>query len=879
MKYNPQQIEKKWQEYWSKKNFASWHAKDFGRKPKLYVLDMFPYPSGEGLHVGHTEGYTATDIYSRWLRRQGYNVLHPMGWDAFGLPAENYAIKTKTQPAVVVAKNVSRFKRQLRSLGFSYDWQREINTTDPKYYKWTQWIFLQLFKLGLAYKKEVPINWCPSCKTGLANEEVVGGKCERCETPVEKRGLPQWILKITAYADRLLHDLGELDWPQNVKEMQRNWIGRSEGYEIDFKVIGRERHIRVFTTRIDTVFGATYLVLAPEHPLALEVSSVAEKRKVKAYIGETLEKSELERQSQERIKTGVFTGVYALNPATREKIPVWSSDYVLGSYGTGAIMAVPAHDSRDFDFATTFHLPIKEVISPDGKVHDELMKAYEGDGVVINSGPFTRMDSKIAKEKIAPFVAATPAIQYKLRDWIFSRQRYWGEPIPLVFCEHCRKQAENLKFQKPNSKSKWSEGEKLNPGWIPIPENRLPLKLPQVKSYEPTGTGESPLAAITQWVETKCPRCGGSAKRETDTMPQWAGSCWYYIAYLARKNSKFEIRSFDKLRIGPERSRTGRNSKLLKYWLPVDVYVGGVEHAVLHLLYARFWHKFLHDIGAVPTKEPFRKLINQGLILGPDGEKMSKSRGNVINPDDMIKQYGADSLRLYEMFMGPLEQMKPWDPQGIVGMHRFLNRVWELATRKSGKSEKLKISLGMRASAGRDMRRLVHKTIKKVTGDIETMRFNTAISAMMELQNAISFQAHLLPKTDLQFAIRTLISLLAPFAPHITDELWQEVRLPKIGKNLRKSDFRNIRSPRKSASIHKEPWPKYNPALIKEDVITYAVQVNGKLRDTIEAKVGLSEEEAVKLAKARPKIGKWISGKKITRTIFVKDKLLNFVIS
>jgi len=852
MKYDFRKIEHKWQKIWARGNFAAWHAKDFDRKEKFYVLDMFPYPSGEGLHVGHVEGYTATDIYTRWLRRRGFNVLHPMGWDAFGLPAENYAIKTRTHPAVTVSRNVKHFKEQEQALGFSYDWQREINTTDPEYYKWTQWIFLQLFKRGLAYRKEMPINWCPSCKTGLSNEEVAGGECERCGSKVERKTLPQWMLKITEYAERLLDDLDDLDWPENVKEMQRNWIGRSDGYEVDFKVVGRPDRIRVFTTRIDTLFGATFLVLAPEHPLVLEITTSAERRRVEEYVKEASNLPELERQS-DTPKTGVFTGAYAINPATREQISIWVADYVLASYGTGAVMGVPAHDRRDFDFAKTFHLQIKEVISPDGVRHNNLDQAYEGEGVLLNSGPFDRMPSREAREKIAAFVAAKPKTRYKLRDWIFSRQRYWGEPIPLVFCEACKKQAENSKFKIQNSKL--SVGEVMNPGWVPIPERQLPLKLPNVKFYEPTGTGESPLAAIENWVNTKCPRCGGPAKRETNTMPQWAGSCWYYIAYALKSKIK------------NKNAKLFWDKRILKYWLPVDLYVGGVEHAVLHLLYARFWHKFLYDIGIVPTKEPFQKLVNQGLILGSDSEKMSKSRGNVVNPDEVIKQYGADSLRLYEMFMGPLEQVKPWDPQGIVGVHRFLNRVWDLAIQNSkvksqNDNSKPKISSKARASATKDIKRIMHKTIKKVTDDIAAMRFNTAISTLMEFQNALAFRAYLLARRELLEALRTLILLLAPFAPHICEELWQ------IAKD----------KSRAARSVHLEPWPKYDSKLVQEEKITYVIQVNGRVRDTMKVKIGLTEEEVVELARGREKIAKWLENTEIKRTIFVKDKLVNFVI-
>ncbi|MCD6422133.1 leucine--tRNA ligase, partial [bacterium] len=681
MKYIPQKIEPKWQKFWLKNKTFRTLDPDKTKKPKFYVLDMFPYPSGAGLHVGHPRGYTATDIVARMKKMQGYNVLHPMGWDAFGLPAENYALQHKIHPQIITQRNIKRFKKQLISLGFAYDWDREINTTDPDYYKWTQWIFIQLFKHGLAYEAEVPINFCPSCGTALANEEVINGRCERCKTKVVRKKLRQWMLKITAYADRLLKDLDELDWPEYIKEMQRNWIGRSEGATIKFKVKDSPEVIEVFTTRPDTLFGATYVVLAPEHPLALKLSKGKHRKEVEDYIKEAEQKTELERTDLAKEKTGAFTGSYAINPVNGEAIPIWVADYVLAHYGTGAIMCVPAHDERDFEFAKKFGLPIKEVISPSGQPSGELKEAYTEPGILINSGKFSGMRSEVAKKEIVKWLSqrglAKKTVTYRLRDWIFSRQRYWGEPIPIVHCEKC--------------------------GKVPVPEKDLPLRLPYVKHYEPSGTGESPLVKIKNWVNTTCPRCGGPAKRETNTMPQWAGSSWYYLRYIDPKNKKALV------------AKTKE-----KYFMPVDLYVGGAEHAVLHLLYARFWHKFLYDIGVVSTKEPFQKLINVGTILAPDGKKMSKSLGNVINPDDLIKQYGADALRLYEAFIGPFRQRVAWDPQGIVGTKRFLDRVWGLIKRKH------------RADRNEEIEKKLHQLIKKVEEDIENFEFNTAVSAMME---------------------------------------------------------------------------------------------------------------------------------------------------
>ncbi len=835
MTYNHKIIEKKWQGYWEREKL--FEVKEDPKKRKFYVLDMFPYPSAEGLHVGHPEGYTATDIIARKRRMEGWNVLHPMGFDAFGLPAENYAIKTGVHPAISTAKNIKRIRQQIKSLGFSYDWSREVNTTDPNYYKWTQWIFLKLFKRGLAYEAVVPINWCPSCKTGLANEEVVDGKCERCKTKVTKKDMRQWMLKITAYADRLLEDLKDLDWPEQIKEMQRNWIGRSEGALVRFNVIPAEAGIQktgsglvktglksgmtileVFTTRPDTLFGATYMVVAPEHPILQNLESrIKNLEEVKKYVEQAKEKSDLERAELTKEKTGVeLKGIKAVNPVNGSEIPIWVADYVLPHYGTGAIMAVPAHDQRDYDFAVKYGLPVVEVIQPAEqnqkpktknqkhklKIKDlELEKAYEGEGILINSGQFNGMSSSEAREKITERLAkkglAKKAVNYKLRDWVFSRQRYWGEPIPLAKCDKC--------------------------GWVPVPEKDLPVRLPDIKEYKPTGTGESPLAAISKWVNTKCPACGGPAKRETNTMPQWAGSCWYYLRYLDSKNKK-EI--FDK--------------KKEKYWMPVDFYVGGAEHAVLHLLYARFWHKVLHDEGLVSTKEPFIKLRNQGIILGEDGQKMSKSRGNVINPDDVIKTYGADTMRLYEMFMGPFEDVKPWSTKGIVGVRRFLERVWGL--------EKLKTTI-----KNSKLDRLLHKTIKKVTEDIENFKFNTAISALMILANEMSVQAFTIGQFE------TFLKLLSPFAPHIAEELWE-----KLGRK---------------GSIILEKWPVYDPLLIAEEEIDLVVQVNGKLRDTIRVKADISEEEAKKVAMESKKVKKWIEGKEIKKVIFVKGRLINIVTS
>ncbi|MEW6407708.1 MAG: leucine--tRNA ligase [Patescibacteria group bacterium] len=832
-KYSHQKIEKKWQRRWEELDL--YKAQDFSKKKKFYVLDMFPYPSAEGLHVGHPEGYTATDIVARYKKMSGFNVLHPMGWDAFGLPTENYAIKTGIHPKIATARNIKRIKSQIKSLGFSYDWSREINTTDPEYYKWTQWIFLQMWKKGLAYEAVVPINFCPSCKTGLANEEVIEGRCERCKTKVIKKDIRQWMLKITACAERLLKDLDLLDWPQQIKEMQKNWIGKSEGSLIQFPIFFSPpaSHfpppIVVFTTRPDTLFGTTYLVLSPEHKTISDLRfKILDFKNVEKYISKAKQKSDLERTNLAREKTGIeLKGVFAINPATGKKIPIWVADYVLAHYGTGAVMAVPAHDQRDFEFAKKYELPIVEVISPKerkfvqgegGGLESAVLtkEAYEGEGNLVNSGKFNGMESEMTRSKITKFVGGKKSVNYKLRDWVFSRQRYWGEPIPLVHCEKC--------------------------GIVEVAEKDLPVRLPDVKKYKPTGTGQSPLADVKKWVSTKCPKCKGKAKRETNTMPQWAGSCWYYLAYILKKKSKIE----------------NLKSKIVNYWLPVDLYVGGAEHAVLHLLYARFWHKFLYDQGLVNTPEPFMKLRNQGLILGEDGQKMSKSRGNVINPDEVIKKYGADTMRMYEMFMGPFEEVKPWSTKGIIGIRRFLERVWNIYQKSQIPNPKFQIKSKIQNPKSKitDLNRLLHKTIKKVTEDIENFKFNTAISSMMIFVNqlsAISNQQSAINKEILE----KFLQILSPFAPHLAEELWERLGHKK--------------------SIFDEAWPEYDKNLIKEDFFELVIQINGKVRDRLKAKVDISQSEALELAKNQEKIKKHIAGRKIKKVIFVHKKLINIV--
>jgi leucyl-tRNA synthetase len=790
-KYPFDVIEPKWQHHWlEKKTFA---AKEDPAKKKLYVLDMFPYPSGAGLHVGHPEGYTATDIFCRYKRMTGFNVLHPMGWDAFGLPAEQYAIDTGTHPAVTTKKNIETFRRQIQMLGFSYDWDREVDTTDPDYFKWTQWIFLQLFKAGLAYEAEVAVWWCEGCKAVLANEEVnADGTCDRKgHKEVYRRPLRQWILRITKYAERLLADLDKVNWPASIKEQQRNWIGRSEGAEVDFQT-ETGGTLRIFTTRPDTLFGATYVVLAPEHPLVDKFATP----EVKAYRAAAAKKSELERTQLEKDKTGVFTGAHAINPVNNEKIPIWVADYVMMGYGTGAIMAVPAHDTRDLEFARKFNLPVRVVVEPPPGIEAE---GFVGDGISVDSGLITGLPTAEAKKKITAWLEerklGKATVNYKLRDWLFSRQRYWGEPIPIVHCPKC--------------------------GTVPVPESELPLRLPEMKDYTPTGNAEPPLAKATDWVNTKCPQCGGPAKRETNTMPQWAGSCWYYLRYLDPNNAgRF---------VAPDKE---------KYWMPVDLYVGGAEHAVLHLLYSRFWHKVLFDLGHVSTTEPFMRLVNQGMILGEDSRKMSKSWGNVINPDDVVREYGADTLRLYEMFMGPLEATKPWSTEGVQGVYRFLGRVWRLY-------EEIDESTPTPA-----LSKALHQTIKNVGERTEGLLFNTAISAMMEFVNAVTAQESR-PRALLEpFAL-----LLAPYAPHLAEEIWERLGHAK--------------------SLAHENWPTYDASLLVESTIQIVVQVNGKVRDKLDVPADLPGAELEKLALACPKVKEFTAGKQIKKVIVVPGKLVN----
>ncbi len=839
-------IEKKWQTFWQENK--TFKAEDGDRsKPKYYVLDMFPYPSGQGLHVGHPEGYTASDIVARYKRMKGFNVLHPFGWDAFGLPAEQHAIKTGTHPEETTNNNIANMRRQTMALGFSYDWDREIATTDPEYYKWTQWIFLKLFGCyfdeeqqkarpieelpipeglsedekrqyvddhRLAYQADIPVNWCPELGTVLANEEVVGGVSERGGHPVIRRPMRQWMLRITKYAERLLDDLKEVDWSESIKKLQKDWIGKSVGAEVCFTIDGTNEDIWVFTTRPDTLFGATYMVMAPEHPLVASITTDNQKEAVQAYCEMAARKSDLDRTDLAKDKTGVFTGAYAINPVNDAKIPIWISDYVLISYGTGAIMAVPAHDERDFEFATKFELPIIQVVQPpDAEDAEKVAKGelcFAGDGKAINSGPFDGLPTPLFKEQITAWLAekgrGKKAVNYKLRDWLFSRQRYWGEPFPIVHTDDGR--------------------------IVGLQESDLPLRLPSVEDYKPMGTGEPPLAKAVDWVNVTLPD-GTTGRRETNTMPQWAGSCWYFLRYLDPRNSE---RGWD-----PEKEN---------YWMPVDLYIGGAEHAVLHLLYSRFWHKFLYDLGYVSTKEPFKKLINQGMILGEDGQKMSKSRGNVVNPDQVIADYGADSMRLYEMFMGPLEAMKPWSMQGVQGVHRFLQKAWRLIVDE----ETGQLSATVQdTEADEETLRLLHQTIKKVGGDVESFSFNTAISAMMILVNHLG-KLSARPKT----ALESLVLILAPFAPHVAEELWQ-----RLGH---------------SETLAYKPWPSYDEALTQEKELELAVQVNGKIRDRIVVAADADEDSIKAKALENAKVVETLSGRPPRKVIVIKSRLVNIVV-
>ena len=798
--YNHRAIEEKWTKEWEEHPVNV----DDGKKPKYYCLDMFPYPSGNGLHVGHWRGYVISDVWSRYKMMQGYYLIHPMGWDAFGLPAENYAIKTGQHPAISTAENIKNIKRQIKQIASIYDWDREVNTTDPDYYKWTQWIFVKMFKEGLAYEKEFPINWCPSCKTGLANEEVVNGKCERCGSEVTKKNLRQWMLKITKYADRLLNDLDKLDWPEKVKKMQTDWIGKSYGAEVEFPVDGRDEKITVYTTRPDTLYGATFMVLAPEHELAASLATEETKEAVEKYIYDSSMKSNVDRL-QDKEKTGVFTGTYAINPLSGKKIPIWLSDYVLADYGTGAIMCVPAHDDRDFEFATKFGIPIIQVIAKDGKEIENMTEAYtEASGIMINSGDWNGMESSVLKQE-APLMIekmgfGRKTVNYKLRDWVFSRRRYWGEPIPIIHCPKC--------------------------GNVPVPEEELPLRLPDVESYEPTGTGESPLAAITDWVNCKCPVCGADSKRETNTMPQWAGSSWYFLRY-ADPHNKEELISKEKAH---------------KY-LPVDMYIGGVEHAVLHLLYSRFYTKFLYDIGVVDFEEPFKKLFNQGMITGKNGIKMSKSKGNVISPDDLVENYGCDSLRMYELFVGPPELDAEWDDRGIDGVYRFLSRFYNLVMENKDKDVK----------ETKELIRARHKMVAMITQRLEQFSLNTVISGFMESTNNLVALAKTEGGID-RATLETAVLLLAPFAPHIGEELWHE-----LGH---------------AESVFANGWPEFDKEAMKDDEIELPVQVNGKTKAVIRVSADASKDEILAAGKAAVE-GK-ITGT-IIKEIYVPKKIINIV--
>lgn len=812
-RYNHQAIEEKWRELWEKTN--AHRTDESPGKPKYYCLDMFPYPSGSGLHVGHWRVYVLSDVWSRYKKMQGYAVLHPMGWDAFGLPAENDAIKKRIHPEISTARNIATFKRQLHDIGAMYDWEREIATCSPEYYKWTQWIFLKMFERGLAYRKEMPINWCPACKTGIANEEVVNGACERCGTKVTKKNLMQWMLKITAYADRLLEDLDRLDWPEKVKKMQADWIGRSYGAEITFGIEGLNKTVTVFTTRADTLFGATYMVLAPEHPLVADLVSPEMRDAVDKYIENALAKSSVDRMTITKEKTGVFTGGYAINPINGRRLPIWVSDYVLMDYGTGAVMGVPGHDERDFDFASAFGIPIIRVIAPTDIARQDMKKAADLPldhaeveyGVMVNSGEFDGMTSEEGKKAVTQSLAKRGmgrfTVNYKMRDWVFSRQRYWGEPIPIILCEKC--------------------------GEVAVPEDQLPVMLPRVEHYEPTGTGESPLAAIPEFVNTTCPKCGGPAKRETNTMPQWAGSCWYFLRYVDPNN--------DKALCDPDKANA---------WLPVDLYVGGIEHAVLHLLYARFYTKFLYDIGAIGFDEPFIRLFNQGMVC-KDGAKMSKSKGNVVSPDDIVERYGADSLRLYELFIGPPELDSEWSDSGIEGMYRFLNRLWHLVTSHIG-------GYGGTSAA---LERERNCAAMEVTERLEAFKLNTAVSALMSYVKFLGDYMSESGPIDKE-SIETLVRLVAPFAPHAAEELWQRMGHPD--------------------SVFAARWPEYDRSKVEEDLLTLPVQVNGKVRGTIQVRRDATKSEVIAASKELTSVARNISGKEIVKEILIPGKIVNIVV-
>jgi leucyl-tRNA synthetase len=809
--YNHKSIEKKWQKEWDKKK--SFKALTGSKKKKFYSLMEFPYPSGDGLHTGHVKGYTAMDIISRKRRLEGFNVVFPIGFDAFGLPTENYAIKTGKQPSVITKKNTDNFRKQFKSLGMSFDWDREINTTDPKYYKWTQWIFLKFLEKGLAYKSKMTINWCPKDRIGLANEEVINGCCERCGTAVEKREKEQWMLAITKYADRLCDDLDLVDYLPQIKLQQRNWIGRSEGINITYKIANTEKTITVFTTRPDTNFGATFIAIAPDGNFIKDNSFLFKnKKEIDDYVQKSVNKTDIDRLAEGRKKTGVFTGLYAINFLNNKKIPIYVADFVLGGVGTGALVGVPGHDLRDFDFAKEMNLEIIRVVvgnDGDSSLITRPEQVQEENGVMINSGFLDGLEIHKATEKIMNYIEENGygkrVVTYKLRDWVFSRQRYWGEPIPVIHCQKC--------------------------GVVPVPEKDLPVMLPKVKNYQPTENGESPLANIKKWVEVKCPKCKSDAKRETDTMPNWAGSSWYYLRYMDPKNNK-----------------NFADQKSLKYWNQVDWYNGGMEHTTLHLLYSRFWHKFLYDLKLVPTKEPYKKRTSHGMILAKGGEKMSKSKGNVINPDEIVKTYGADTLRVYEMFMGPFDQASEWDTNSIIGCRRFVERVWRLKEKCKNKKSKLK-----NTSQNPKIESLINKTIKKVSENIESMKFNTAISSLMICLNEMEKEEEIL-KSDFE----KFILLLSPFAPHITSELWQILGNKK--------------------DIVLSAWPKYDPNKIQEDEVKIGVQINGKVRGDITVSVEEDESTAIEKAKQNPDISKWIEGKEIKKVIYIRGKILNILV-